>query len=118
MKNFFLAFSLTFLSAALLQLFLPWWSVAIASFAAAYFVRQKPLLAFIAAFSSVFILWVAYSFVLSAANENLLANRVTELLSAITQGSLALLYVLTGFVGGLAAAMAALTASLMRRISL
>lgn len=116
MKNFFLSILLTAVLSALLQTFLPWWTIAIAAFVVAYFLQQKSGLAFVAGFLAVFLLWVGYAYLLSSANDNLLAAKITELLKALTQGSLAGLYVLTGFIGGLVSGFAALSGSLAAKL--
>ena len=112
MKNFFLSFFLTVAASCLLQLFLPWWTIAIAAFAVAYFIKQNSLLAFVAAFVAVFLLWVVYAYMLSSANDNLLVGKVAELLKAITKGKTSTLYIITGLIGGLVSGFAALTGSL------
>ena len=116
MKSFLLSVILTVALCAILQSFLPWWTIAVASFVVGYFIKQKTGLAFAAGFVGVFVLWVAYAFVLSSANDNLLAHKITELLKVLTQGSLAGLYVLTGFIGGLVSGFAALSGSLAAKL--
>ncbi len=116
MKNFFLSILLTAVLSALLQTFLPWWTIAIAAFVVAYFLQQKSGLAFVAGFLAVFLLWVGHAYLLSSANDNLLAAKITELLKALTQGSLVGLYVLTGFIGGLVSGFAALSGSLAAKL--
>ena len=115
MKNFFLALILTAALCFILQLFLPWWVIAVAAFAVAFFIKQKPLAAFGAGFLSVFLLWVVYAFILSSANNNILATKVAELLKALTGNSVAGLYLLTGTLGGLVSGFAALTGSFSSR---
>ncbi|MFN8322592.1 MAG: hypothetical protein U0T74_08050 [Chitinophagales bacterium] len=116
MKSFLLSVILIVALCALLQSFLPWWTIAVASFVVGYFVKQKAGLAFAAGFVGVFVLWVVYAYVVSSANEHLLAYKITELLKALTQGSLAGLYVLTGFIGGLVSGFAALSGSLAAKL--
>ena len=96
MKNFFLTLILIAAIAAVLQFFLPWWVIAIVAFAVAYFIPQKSFAAFGAGFLAVFLLWIAYAFMLSSANENILAIKVAELLKPLTGGKIAALYLITG----------------------
>lgn len=116
MKNFFLSILLTAVLSALLQTFLPWWTIAIAALVVAYFLQQKSGLAFVAGFFGVFVLWVGYAYFLSSANDNLLAAKITELLKALTQGSVLGLYLLTGLIGGLVGGFAALSGSLAGKL--
>lgn len=116
MKNFFLSILLTVVLSALLQTFLPWWTIAIAAFVVAYFLQQKSGLALLAGFLGVFVLWVGYAYLLSSANDHLLAAKITELLKALTQGSVLGLYLLTGLIGGLVSGFAALTGSLAGKL--
>lgn len=87
-----------------------------AAFAVAYFVKQNSMLAFLSAFVAVFLLWVGYAYLLSSANENILAAKVAELMKAITKGNTSILYILTGSVGGLVAGFGALTGSLAGKL--
>ena len=116
MKNFLFSLLLTAAASCLLQLFLPWWTIAIAAFAVAYFIKQNSLLAFVAAFVAVFFLWVVYAYMLSSANDNLLVGKVAELLKALTKGKTSTLYIITGLIGGLVSGFAALTGSLAGKV--
>lgn len=116
MKNFFLSILLTAVLSALLQTFLPWWTIAIGAFVVAYFLQQKTGLAFVSGFLAVFILWIGYAYFLSSANDHLLAAKITELLKALTQGSVLGLYLLTGLIGGLVGGFAALSGSLAGKL--
>ena len=116
MKNFLLAILLTAIASLLLQLFLPWWIIAVAAFAVAYFIKQNSWLAFLSGFVAVFLLWLVYAYMLSAANENILVVKVAELMKALTKGSITTLYLLTGLIGGLVSGLAALTGSLAAKL--
>ena len=112
MKNVFLSLLVTTASACVLQLFLPWWTIAVAAFAVAYFVKQNSFAAFLSAFVAVFLLWVVYAYMLSSANENILATKIAELLKQLTKDSVTTLYLITGLIGGLVSGLGALTGSL------
>ena len=116
MKNFFLSLLLTAATAWLLQLFLPWWTIAIAAFTIAYSVKQNSFAAFGSAFIAVFLMWVGYAYLLSSANENILAMKVAELLKQLTKGSIVALYLLTGLIGGLVSGLGALTGTLTAKL--
>jgi hypothetical protein len=115
MKNFLLSLLLTAAAACLLQLFLPWWTIALAAFAVAYFVKQNSFAAFLSAFIAVFLLWVVYAYCLSSANNNLLATKVATLLPL--KGNLTALFLSTGLIGGLVSGFAALTGSLTGKLN-
>ena len=93
--------------------FLPWFSFVFCALIVAVFVHQQPLLAFIAGFISIFILWFVLAFLLSNANEHLLAKKVASILPV--GGNHILLILITAFLGALLAGMAALTGSYLRK---
>lgn len=90
-------------------LFLPWWSVAIAAFLVAVFIRQSPGRSFLTGFIALFLLWGGLSFWISNANEHLLAHKVSVLI--LKMDSPYILMLVTALIGGLVAGLGALTAS-------
>ena len=102
-------FAIVFLS-SLLQPFLPWYIIAPIAFIAGYFIKQSPLSAFGAGFAAIFLLWVSYAFVLSHANNDLLASKVATLLPM--HGHVWLLLLVTGVIGGLVSGFSALSGRL------
>jgi hypothetical protein len=107
MRNFIVSvFVIIFLS-SLLQPFLPWYIVAAVAFVTGYFIKQSPLSAFAAGFVAIFLLWISYAFVLSHANNDLLARKVATLLPM--GGHVSLLLLVTGIIGGLVSGLSALT---------
>lgn len=111
--KFFLAFILTALFAFAVGLYLPWWSLAITSFIVALVIPQSAGKAFLAAFFAVFILWSYMAFVLSNANGHLLAHRVSMLI--LKTDSPFMIILVSGLIGGIVAAFAALSGNLLRR---
>ena len=107
MKNFLLSVVVIIIGCALLQPFLPWYVVAMVAFIAGYTVKQNWLSAFASGFAAIFILWVGYAFLLSHANNDLLARKVATLLPL--HGHVYLLLIITGVVGGLVSGFAALS---------
>lgn len=111
-------FSISVLLIALVSyaacLFLPWWSIAIVSFAIAAIIPGKPGIAFLAGFTAIFLLWLLLSAVISSANDHLLAHKISQVI--IKTDSPVLLMFITAFIGGLVAGFAALSGSLMRRL--
>ncbi len=116
MKNFILSTAATLALCGLLQLFLPWWIIAIVAGAVAFFVPQKPGLAFLSGFVAVFVLWVTYAYLLSSANNHLLAEKVAVLMTDLTKNSVRMLHLITGLVGGLVAGFAALSGALLVKL--
>ncbi len=108
MKNFVFALIVTGAACSVLQVVFPWWIIAVVSFVVAIVFKQKPLSAFGAGFISVFIVWTTYAFILSSANNNLLATKVADLLKALTGNSVIGLYLITGLTGGLVSGFAAI----------
>ncbi len=102
-------FILIFLTSLVLQLFLPWWIIGIAAFTLAFFKGKGAGSSFFAGFSAIFILWAAMGVFKSLANNNLLANRVGQLLGLPDMSfNWMILLVITGITGGIAAGFAAL----------
>ncbi len=110
MKNFLLSVVVIIIGCAVLQPFLPWYTIAVVAFAAGYVIKQNSLGAFASGFVGIFLLWVAYSFMLSHSNNDLLARKVATLLPL--HGNVGVLLVITGVVGGLVSGFAALTGKL------
>jgi hypothetical protein len=115
MKNLIISFITIAVVAAILEQFLPWWSIAIAGLAIGYFVKQQGFMAFLGGFAAIFLLWTAYAFFISQANHNILAAKVAELLPL--KGHVKYLLLVTGLVGGLVGGFSALTGSLAARLS-
>ncbi|WP_422105225.1 hypothetical protein [Winogradskyella sp.] len=101
-----LNFIATIVLAALLSLFLPWWSIMTAALATALFIPLKRAAVFFVPFLAILFFWSIYSFILSSANDFTLANKIAVLLEI--GGKPYLLILVTGVVGGLAAGVAAI----------
>lgn len=97
---------LTALMALILQLFLPWWSIAIAGFISGVLFIQKPGKAFLNGFFGIFALWSAVSLYIFVVNEGLLAERLASLFF-LPHGLLVVL--LTGLIGGIGGGLSAVT---------
>ncbi len=96
-------------------LFLPWWVIAIAGFIVAFAIPQKAGLAFLAGFTALFILWAGMSFYMSSANGNLLVHKMSMLFLKVDNPIL--LFVLTGFIGGLVAGFGSLSGRLLKKMT-
>jgi hypothetical protein len=115
MRNFFLTFLVIAVGSAVLQLFLPWWVIAIVAFVAGFFFRQKSFASFLAGFLAVFAVWAVYAFVLSSSNDNLLASKVASLLPL--KGQVWALLLVTGAIGGLVSGFASLSGNLAAQLA-
>lgn len=114
MKNFVLTLLLIAALSFGLQLFLPWWIIAVVAFIAGYLFKQNGFSAFFAGFLAIFLLWAGYAFVLSSANNHLLAGKIAELLKPLTGGKTSVLFILTGTLGGLVSGFACLSGNAVR----
>lgn len=112
--KFLVAVLLTALIAFIGSLYFPWWSIAIASLLVAALVHQKAGKAFIAGFLGVFILWGGLAWWINMKNEGILAAKIASVLPL--GGSTIILILVTGFIGGLVAGFAAMSASYLRTV--
>ena len=96
-------------------LYLPWYSIAIISFLVILLIPQSPGSAFLAGFLGVGLLWGIHSAVISHANNDVLAHRISQLF--LKTESPVLLVIVTALIGGIVAGLGALTASFARRRS-
>ncbi|MEO6489378.1 MAG: hypothetical protein ABIO04_05495 [Ferruginibacter sp.] len=95
-------------------LYLPWWSISIACFVVALFIRLRPGIAFLCGFLSLFILWGGLSFYISCNNNDILAHRISQII--LKKDDPLLLIIATGLIGALVAAFAALSGSILRSV--
>lgn len=85
---------------------LPWWTLAIISFAAAWWLARSAGQAFSEGFLAVFVAWVIMALIKDAPNEHILSNRIAAVFHL--PNWMAILAV-TGLIGGLVGALAALS---------
>ncbi|MCG7751237.1 hypothetical protein [Flavihumibacter cheonanensis] len=112
--KFIISTILTALLCFVLGLYLPWWSIAIGAFIVALAVHQAGWKAFLSGFISLFLLWSGHAWLISEANEGLLAKKISVLILNIENPFLLIL--VTGLTGALVAGLAAVTGSLARKI--
>ena len=99
-------------SAFLLNLFLPWWSIAIPGLIFGYIFNKKALPSFGWGFLALFIFCGGQALYIHIANDGILSTRIAEMLSV---GSPMLVVLITGIIGGLVSGLATLTGSLINR---
>jgi hypothetical protein len=105
---------LTALLAFALGLYLPWWSIAVASFAVGAFLGLKPGPSFLSGFLGGALLWGGMSFLRSFMNDHILAKRFVPMILGSENPHL--LIALTALLAGVVAGFAALTGSLFRNM--
>ena len=94
-------------------LYLPWWSIAIVCFIVAALIPQRPGIAFLCGFLSLFILWAGLSFWISNNNAHVLAHKISVVI--LKKDDPNLLIIVTGLIGAIVGGFAALTGSLLRK---
>lgn len=102
---------LILISAFLLNLFLPWWSIAIPGLVFGWWFNEKAGPSFVFGFLALFILWGGQALYIHLANDGILSTRIAEMLQV---GSPLLVILLTGVLGGLVSGLATLTGSLLQ----
>ncbi len=84
-----------------LELFLPWWSVAIAAFFGGLLVNTR--FNFVAGFLAIGLLWVIKALIIDLSTDSGLADRVAQLFMLHNKALLLLVtFILSGLVGGFA----------------
>lgn len=111
--KFLISVILTALTAFVVSLYLPWWGIALAAFAVALVVPQRPWVSWLAGFLGLFLLWVIVAWWIDSKNAGILSAKMAALLSLGTSSFLLIL--VTGLVGALVGGMAALTGSFVRK---
>lgn len=114
MKNAISNSILTIVLALILSMFLPWWSVMVAAFISGAIVRLKNVSTFFVPFLSIALFWIVFAWLLSSANDFILAKKIAVLLPL--GGNAILLILVTGVVGGLAAGIAGLFGNQCRAV--
>lgn len=97
--------------AFLLQMALPWWSVAIAAVLISLIISTKGSSSFIAGFLGIAFLWFALAMISDIRTDSMLIERVAAIFSLPNKF---LLLLVTAIVGGLVGGFSSLTGSLLR----
>ncbi len=104
---------LTIIAGYAAQLYLPFWSMALAAFFVAVFFRYKlGLASFFAGFLAAFFLWCAYAYTLDSENGAILSSKLEELFKL----NRTYLPYVSGLIGGLLGGFGALTGTTLRRL--
>ncbi len=105
---FLIIFALTIAS----SYFLPWWTLALIAFGAAYFIGKKPGQGFLSGFAAIFVAWSLLALLQTLPNDNVLADRVARLMQL---HNWVFLLLATALIGGLVGGMSALSGLLIRK---
>jgi hypothetical protein len=89
-----------------------WWSFALVAFIVAICLPQTPLQAFASGFLALFLLWAGLAWWIDVNNDSILSSRISQLLGVGNHPFL--LVLITGFISGLIAGLAAVSASFLR----
>ena len=114
MKSKLINLTATVIIAIVLSFFLPWWNVMIAAIITGYFVPLKKTSVFTIPFIAIFLYWTIYAFILSNANDFILAKKIAELLQL--HGNAYVLILVTGFLGGLTSGISGVFGNQIRKV--
>jgi hypothetical protein len=110
--RFILIIILLALLALVLQLFLAWWTCAIAAFFVGAGIRQSGSSAFWAGFWAIFLLWGGYALWIDQHTQSLLTTKMAQLFNLPSPFFMVLL---TAFIGGLTSGFAAGAGAYLRK---
>jgi hypothetical protein len=91
----------------ILQMFLPWWSIAVGAAGVAYVVGNKGSTSFLGGFVSIALLWGLFALYLDIKTNSILTDKINQLLPLNA-------FILTTLVGGIVGGFAALTGALAK----
>jgi hypothetical protein len=111
--KFGISIALTFIVSFAAGLYLPFWSAALVAFLVPVFIYQKPGMAYLSGFASIFLLWGVLAWWMDAQNDSILSQRMANLFPL--GGSSALLILITAIVGAIIGGLSALSGSFLRR---
>ena len=109
--RFLSAVILTAICSYLTSLILPWWIISVCGFLVALVIFQHPFKSFVAGFLGVFVLWISVAGYMDQANQHVLSVRIAALFGFHEP---LVLILITGFTGGIVAAMGAITGALLQ----
>ena len=97
------------IGAFVLNIFLPWWSIALPGLMFGYLFKQQAVPSFLWGFFGVFLLWGGQALYVHIANDGILSTRIAEMLGVEAP---LIVVLITGVLGGLVSGLATLTGSL------
>ena len=105
-------FLIIFIVTAILQLFTPWWTIALVPFLIIIWRPSTSLHAFLTGFLAIALLWFFYGLYLHINTEGVMSNRIAEIFS-LPNGIL--LLVVTTIVGGMIGGLSGLSGYFVRK---
>jgi len=111
--KFIISIILTGLLAFVIDLYLPWWGIAIAAFFVAALIHQQPRYSYLSGFLGIFILWFLLAWLIDIKNQSILSKKIALLLPL--GGSVFLLMLITSFIGGIVGGLGALSGSFLHK---
>lgn len=111
--KFGISLLLTFIVSFAAGFYLPFWSAALVSFLVAVFIYQKPAMAYLTGFVSIFLLWGGLSLWIDSQNSSILSVKMANLFPL--GGNSMLLILITAVVGAIIGGLSALSGSFLRR---
>ncbi|MEH0156363.1 hypothetical protein V6R21_19605 [Limibacter armeniacum] len=111
MNNILVKILATALLAAFIQLFSPWWGIAVAGLISGLLFGGKSINAFLAGFIGIAILWGSYAFWVDHSTASILSEKVSKIVMLPNAFSLLLV---TAIIGGVVGGMSCLTGTLFR----
>jgi len=96
-----------------LSLFMPWWSIFLASAIGGALIQQRGISAYAAGFLAIGILWFVQAYLVDQANHSILSTRIAALLSL---PSSMMLILITAVLGGVCGGLGALTGTLAKKV--
>ena len=97
-----------------LGLYLPWWTLAVVAFVVAALIHQHAGKSFLSGFIAVFLLWGILALIIDQKNQHVLSQKISTILPL--GGSSFVMVLVTAFIGGLVAGLAAMSGSYLRTI--
>ncbi len=97
--------------AFLLNLFLPWWSIALPGLLFGYLFNKEGGSSFGWGFLALFILWGGQALYIHFANDAILSTRIAEMLQV---GSPLVVVLVTAIIGGIVSGLATLTGAVLK----
>jgi len=108
--RFLIQFIAIIVFAYILQLFLPWYYVAVASFVMGFLLKSK--YNFLAGFLAIALLWFVMAWIIDSSATTDLTERVAAIFTLPKKGWL---FLMTSIIGGLIGGFSALTGGLLKR---
>ena len=106
-------FALILVSSLIAQCFLPWWSIAVCSFGAAFWLAQSSGEAFAKGTAAIAIIWIAFAWLIKFTSAGTLSTQIASILPL--KGHDGFLIIVGGLIAGLVGGVAAMSGFLCRK---